>query len=313
MLKNLIKPASLLLYLLSILTFMLLGMTYAGVSGAGEGQGLAGGAIVFGYGVMAAGVALIAALLLAYQARHRVIVVTNQILAGLFVVLLAVTLYRADARDKARTSAVDPVSYTAQTVAQVTNTDIGANTVGLGFYEPDFYNASVLYFYGQPNLEKAVDEHFPTDSITFRQLEGGGFEIATAPPWLQPEHQKLDYDLLYFRVKSIGHELIEITVNTTTQQTAYVARAAGTIMYWPEFLLHVNSVEFLDPAVEKVRYKAHPQADAITTAYDFMDPLLIQEDWMWVELRNDRFESLGKGWIQWRRNGQWLIAYSLFS
>ena len=57
--KKLFKPASLLLYFLTILSFFLAGFLYAALTGAGKGQGLAGGAIVLGYGVLSAGVAFV--------------------------------------------------------------------------------------------------------------------------------------------------------------------------------------------------------------------------------------------------------------
>ncbi len=92
--KKLIKPACLLLYLLSLLVFFLLGASAAGLAGAAEGQGLAGAAIVIGYGIMAGLAALVAALFVAYYATRRAILLANRVLGVVFLVLVVVFTYR---------------------------------------------------------------------------------------------------------------------------------------------------------------------------------------------------------------------------
>lgn len=101
-----IQPASLLLCLLALLVFFILGLYYAGITGAGEGQGLAGGAIVLGYGVLFGLSAVVAALFLARYAPHRYVVRANWILALVFVALAAISSFRG--RQKAPASAEKP-------------------------------------------------------------------------------------------------------------------------------------------------------------------------------------------------------------
>ena len=117
--------------------------------------------------------------------------------------------------------------------------------MGLGFFAPNFHESPVLYVYGNPNLEKSVADPIPIDSIVFERLARSGFDISYAPPWLAPDHLKLDYDMLYFRMQSLGRDFVEVTVNTRNQQIAYVSREVGKSLYWPEFLLNINSVEYL--------------------------------------------------------------------
>ena len=51
--KTLFKPSNILFYFLSAILFFFLGMIFAGITNAGKDQGLAAGAIVFGYGIIA--------------------------------------------------------------------------------------------------------------------------------------------------------------------------------------------------------------------------------------------------------------------
>ncbi len=57
--KKIVKPASLLFSVLSLLMFFIIGMYFAGLIEAGKNQGLAGGAIVLGWGVIFAGIAFV--------------------------------------------------------------------------------------------------------------------------------------------------------------------------------------------------------------------------------------------------------------
>lgn len=74
-----IKPSSILFYLLSFVVFVIIGATYAALSGAADGQGLAGGAIVLGYGIMSGLIAIVVAIILVYSVSHKAIVIGNRI------------------------------------------------------------------------------------------------------------------------------------------------------------------------------------------------------------------------------------------
>lgn len=185
--------------------------------------------------------------------------------------------------------------------------------MGMGFFEPHFALNPVLYFYGIPNPEKALNEHAPTDSIVFEKTEYGSYTITYAPPWLQPAHLKLDYDILLFSVLSVSSDFARVTVNSTTGQTHYVSRQAGSLQLWPDFLLRVHSVELLQPEQQPVRIKALDHASVVSIPYEFLKPLEIQGDWMRVELWDRKFESVGKGWVRWQQDGKLLISYSLLS
>lgn len=187
-----------------------------------------------------------------------------------------------------------------------------AQPMGLGMASPDVYNQPALYFYGPLTPGKTVQDHAPADSVTFRLTELG-VEVATAPPWFAPAHLKLDYDVLWLRVVSIQPDFLEVVVNEHTDRTAFVDRYQCDLLFWPEFLLSIHSVEALDRAENPVRVKPLDNAGLVHTPYTFLKPRKITDEWVYVELLTNDLQSLGTGWIRWRHDGKLLISYSLFS
>ena len=339
MAHQMLKPYSFLLYLLAIIAFFFVGVTYAGIVEAGKGQMLAGGAIVFGYGVIGSFLGFIMALIVAIKANRKPIIRLNIVLAISIIAFFGYyrikyqkkqqdkleqsppknKLPKTEQQKKQTTPVAEPVieagNETAMLTLKTTNAIVqkGDKNSGLGMFIPHFSEQSVLYFYGNPHLEKSLRNLTPIDSITFKKSEYGGYDIATAPPWLVPDHLKLDYDLLYFNVQSVTQEFVEVTVNTTNQQTAYVSRYAGKMNYWPDFLLNVHSVEFPDPDKKNIYEKPLMYAGKISTPYSFMKPLRITNEWMYVELLDNSYQPLGNGWIKWTKEGKLLVRYSLLS
>ena len=128
-----------------------------------------------------------------------------------------------------------------------------------------------------------------------------------------PEILKLDYDLLYFKVESITQEFAEVVVNEFTQQTSFVSRRAGSLIYWPDFLLNMHSVEFFPESNEKVRARSFFTSSEIATKYEFMRPLKMKGEWLKVILLDGEFKNVGSGWIQWKRDNKLLVMYNLLS
>lgn len=331
MAHQVVKPYSFLMYFLAIIAFFFLGLVYAGITEAGKGQMLAGGAIVFFHGLIGAFIGLCLSIFIAIKAKRHVIIKINGLLTLIIVASFAYFYfdYQKRQREKLENQApkkeqptepkpTDPASKAQEIepLAMLTENEIeiqSESEMGLGMFTPNFYENKTLYFYENLTQGKSVQEHTPIDSITFKQHEYGGFDIATAPPWLVPDHLKLDYDMLYFKVKSISHDFIEVVVNTTNNQTSFVDRYAGKLQYWPEFLLGIHSVEFLQPTNYKVYVKPLDYAGTVATPYSFMRPIKIQNEWMYVELQGDDFKEVGKGWIRWTKDGNLLITYNLLS
>ena len=84
--KNVLRPYSFLLYLLTLLVFFFVGIFYANFVDAGKDQMLAGAAIVLGYGAVTAFIALVLSIIFAiYSSRKRIVLLNKVLLVALFV------------------------------------------------------------------------------------------------------------------------------------------------------------------------------------------------------------------------------------
>jgi len=321
--KKLLKPACLLFNILSLILFFFIGLLYAGWIDAGKNQGLAGGAIVLGYGVIFAFVALLISFFGTYRLEHKSMVRGNIVLTILILASFLWIKYKTDKRREERKASqkerLEPTTpiHKNRVLAHADFSDeptieTGIE-IGLGVFKPKSLEVNPLYVYGSPNLEKSVIEHFPTDSIVFKKTEFGSFEIAQAPPWLVPLHLKMDYDILYFKVLSVSEQFLKIEGNTTTGYSTYVSRFSGELLFWPDFLLRVNSVELLDTTTQSLRIKPLEHASKVTVNFDFMKPIVMNENWMKVALMDADYSKKGEGWIQWQKEGRLLISYALLS
>lgn len=320
--KKFVKPYAIVLYLFSFMVFFMAGMLYTGITGAAEGQGLAGGAIVFMNGLSFAVAAFIVAVFAVNYAAPGSVRITNIILLVVFAGLIFYFGNKHARKIKEKPLSVNSPAHAAATlpVTIVYSSDENADPIqdgeeiGLGYFKPDFFSQPVLYFYGNPNYEKSVSEHSPVDSIVFERQEYGGFDIEYAPPWLQPHHLKLDYDILYFKIISIGHEFLKVIVNTSNQKMMVVSRFSGRIIFWPEFLLGVSSIEFLPGQEQTIKVKPLIHAGEVMVAdYSHMEPLLVEGDWIKVLLKDKELRKITTGWIRWRSAEKLLIKFSLLS
>jgi hypothetical protein len=311
---KLLKPTNLLFYFLSLINFIFIGIFFAVVTDAAKGQGLAGGAIVLGYGVIAGAAALIVSIFLAYYLDEKIVILLNKILGvifSLFIIIIAIRFFTRQQKEeyKSPKRQVTPTAV-ASFVANVNQTK--KSKMGLGMAAPNFYQNNVLYFYGNPNLEKAINDNAPTDSVVFKQTEIG-FEIIQAPPWLVPANLKMDYEILYLRIVSIQYDFIEVVVNETNDQTSFIDRNKSKILFYPEFLLSVSSIEPIHKQDNLVRIKPMSHSSPINSVYDFLRPIRIEQEWIYVELLNNEIKPNGRGWIRWNKDGYLIIKYSLLS
>ncbi len=335
MAHQVLKPYSLLLYLLSFITFFFVGASIAGLIGVAKNQGLAGGAIVFGYAVIAAFIALIVAIVIASKISRNLIINLNKILAILIVVFFSyfVISYQARQKEKEKTKIEHPKKKTTKPVnnnkpiamlfdkgvlkrntitikTEITQTS--ESKMGIGFFKPNYFEYPTLYFYGNISLEKSILEHTPIDSLVFAKNK---YNTTTsyAPPWLFPEHLKLDYGIIIFKVLGLGEDFVKVEVNHQTKQTMYLDKYKGTFTTWPEFIFSVSSIEFNENSSKKVFVKPLDHAGEVKVKFVFMQPLMVEEDWMYVKLVDGSLKKQSKGWILWRENGKLLIRYSLLS
>ena len=312
------------MYLLVIFVFFMAGMTIAGVFGVAKGQGLAGGAIIFMYGIITAIIALILSLFLVNKAKIGTIIKINKFLGILFFLAVCLFIYRVINKNKTplkeypnntTTNAYKEMSMVSykELKKPVLTLQNSKHFMGIGFFKPNYFEYPTLYFYSGVNLEKPLIEHTPLDSVVIARDEYNNPTTAYAPPWLYPEHLKLDYGIIIFKVFCIGRDFVKVEVNKKTNQMSYLNKNEGTFMSWQEFLLLSNSVEFNDDSNKKVLVKPLDYAGVVKVEFNFMQPLLIEEDWIYVKLVDGSLKELGKGWIRWKKENVLLITYSILS
>ncbi len=188
--------------------------------------------------------------------------------------------------------------------------------LGLGVASPTALSADrPLFFYssaaGHPSTAT------PLDSLTIR--EGLHYvELATAPPWLDPEAVQLNVDLLTFRVVALQRHWVEVMVHTRDvrwpPKTMWLDREAVAFRPWEVFLLDVSSVE----TTESVSLRSGPSYDTAvggsTEAGQPVRVIEVRSEWIRVEDAEANETNPGpSGWLRWHDGGALLVAYSILS
>lgn len=319
--KNFFKPARIAFYILMLLSFFIIGLYYAGFIDAGKGQGLAGGAIVLGYGVLFGGIALIASFFIAHFLEISKIKIINWCLLALLLGSWGYTYYQFQQnkvpeeksapypkQNTTPTETAEPI--TANLVMKLENNTMG-NELGLGFFKPNFFEYPSLYFYGTITQGKGVYQHIAQDSLSLGRDQFGDFTLASAPPWLWPEAMNQQFGLVYFKVIAVGREFITVEGNSKTAQKAILAKHQGALLYWPEFLLSTSTIQFLEGKKQVPKIKPLDAASEITTPFEYMTTLQIKGDWVLVSLKDKANKEVDQGWIQWKKNELLLISYTI--
>lgn len=182
--------------------------------------------------------------------------------------------------------------------------------LGIGHVMPR--PGSVLNFYGEPRPGDVPGDLEPVDVVRFG-VGVPSVQILEAPPWLVPQHLKMDYELFQFRVLTLSQEWAEVIGNTQTGQSWWIERSAIRFESWPEFLLGVNSVEALDAEANPVRERPFDQSSIMSTAPEPVPPLAVRGEWLKVGTSHLADRIRPEGWIRWRDGERLLIAYNPLS
>jgi len=292
-------------------------MFVSGLSGAAEGQGLAAGAIVVGYGLMAGLAGVVVALLLLRSLSAKAVVRLNLIGFLLLVGLMGTLTYRYLNRDDADADSTRPANPkpTAPALTPIGFDQSVSADMGMGFFTPDFYQGGTLYFYGKPTPGKSIVNQLPWDSLVFTVSDMHQYQIDYAPPFFNPVHLKMDYEMLYFTILSEGHDDVKVVLNGATGHTAYVNKYEGKVTYWPSFILSLSTVVLLSdfPQSFKVKPLDHAGELSVDKVYTYLRPERVKGYWLEVSLLNDELKAEGRAWIRWRDEHQLLVNYSLLS
>lgn len=85
---------NILFYLLAFLNFVIIGMIVSAVSGAADGQGLAGVAIILGNGIITGAIAFLTAIILSNYLKQKNIKLIIKVLLTFFIIFLLFGIYR---------------------------------------------------------------------------------------------------------------------------------------------------------------------------------------------------------------------------
>jgi len=286
-----------------------IGLFY-GIATVPKNSGLAGPAEVLGYAIVVALISLVLSIIISKKMRPKI---RKKITIAFFLICL-VPICWLFYRFKTNRSAEEGIPSTARKVTPIKYNQQGAPSQGLGMMRPDFYTKRVLYFYNSPNLEKSVTDHTPSDSLVFGQSDHHQYDITYAPPWFFPAHIKMDYEILFMKVIVQSKDWIQVEVNKQTGQSTWVDASEVKLLYWPQFLLGVSSIENPDQQNNPLRVRPLEQAGLWKgAAYEWMIPVLINENWLKVSLRDKDMRVVGEGWLRWSNGKTLLIQYSLLS
>lgn len=320
--KNFFKPARLAFYVLMLFVFFLIGLFFAGYIEVGKNEGLAGGAIVLGYGVMFGGIAFVASFFIAHLLEISKIKVINWVLLAVLLGTCGYTYFEYKDKNARQEELNKPfqnknTSPTEETVPVSANllmkldTPLSKHELGLGFYKHNFYKEPTLYFYGNITHGKSANEHTPQDSLALGRDTFGDFTLLSAPPWLLPEAMNQQFGIVYLKVIAVGREFVVVEGNSQNGQKVRIKKQGGELLYWPDFLLSTNSIDFLNAQAQVPKIKPFHEASDVNTAFEYMAILEIQGEWALVELKDKGLRQVDKGYIQWKKGDKLLINYIL--
>lgn len=197
----------------------------------------------------------------------------------------------------------------AQRVPQISRAELPA---GLGIVRVTPKPGGALHFYRTPGIGERPADLSPADTVRFAAAQPS-VDIAEAPPWLVPEHLKMDYEIFLLRAITLTPVWVEVIGNRTTGETWWVARDAVGFSAWPEFLLGVASVEAFDPEANPVRARPLDASPVLSSARAVVRVLAVKDEWVQVDTSRLADRMPPEGWMRWRRGDRMLVTFDPLS
>ena len=177
---------------------------------------------------------------------------------------------------------------------------------GLGVLVVAPVPGSRLQFHATPGIGQQPGDDAPVAEVRF----GSGIpsvDILEAPPWLVPEHLKMDYEIFHLRVLTLTPSWAEVVGNSTTGETWWVARTGGQFVAWPEFLVNASAVF----PFGEIRIHARPLDDSpvLAATTSSLEPLAVRGDWLKVSISTLADRMPPEGWLRWRDGERLLVGY----
>ncbi|NNF22351.1 MAG: hypothetical protein HKN67_10430 [Saprospiraceae bacterium] len=150
--------------------------------------------------------------------------------------------------------------------------------------------------------------------ISFK-MGATGLEYEQKPNAFNPEFNKLDYNILYFKTIAQEGQFLEIITNKNTNKSMWATKEDLRFLPWSEFFFMVHSVEPIDPVSNPLRSKPDAGSPIINNYSEdqILKAVIVQSNWIKVDIYNQNYEVIGNGWFQWRDDERLLISYNLLS
>lgn len=153
-----IELGRILFVLLALPVTLFLGMAFAGLTGLADHQGLAGGAIVLGYGVLFAVAGLILSLVMVRRLSASTLRFINVSLLIAIVGIGIFAWFRIQSQMKGRSDAEQDM----QAVPMRMNASPSSpGEMGMGYFKPNVFDHPVLYVFGPPARGKTIQDLSP--------------------------------------------------------------------------------------------------------------------------------------------------------
>ncbi|MEM1055322.1 MAG: hypothetical protein AAGI52_07335 [Bacteroidota bacterium] len=182
--------------------------------------------------------------------------------------------------------------------------------LGLGIAQPVALSAETpLYFYA------SADAKTPLDSLTVS--EGPHHvEIASAPPWLDPQIAMLDGETVTLRVIGKTRHAVEVIVHDREvrwpPRTMWLRREAVTVIPWADYWLDIHSIE--TPETSPIHAAPGREAVGVTESGRPLHVLETRHAWARVAYADATEAEAGPlGWIRWHDGTRLLVRYNVRS
>ncbi len=282
-----------------------------------ENSGLVGGALVFWYAILGMLLGLIIGIVVWRFCTTKQLKIANWVMAVFSLAMIGWFSLNMFAAYREGMSDLSELPKTTKPIPS-SDSEIAAPieepepefkvSIGLGMAEPAMNPNQTILLYQEPNEEAILD------SLIF---EEGPYHliIKEASNSINPEVNKLDYQMCYFLWKSQKNGFLEIVLDKNTGQRAWVKSDFMTAFSWPRFLTSIHSVEPRDMTNNPVRMSPSDDAKAIEglDSFSILQAKAVTGDWLLVNILDGNYQAISKGYIRWRKNGELILDYNLLS
>ncbi|NNE26843.1 MAG: hypothetical protein HKN09_08370 [Saprospiraceae bacterium] len=282
-----------------------------------DNVGLAGGAIVMFYGLGGLIFGLALGIILIKKLQYATIKKLNYLFLLVLILVIIRIGYLISLEDKTEAPALPPktsaaVSDYSPTNSDIPNPDVTAEVkldrnIGIGMAKAIVSTKNTIELYKGSGGKSYSKLKF--------KMGKHGIEYANAPKGFNPAHNKLDYNILFFKIVDQTAGFVEAEINKDNNQTAWISKEDIRFLPWSDFLFTVHSIEPTDWENNPIRTRPERSAEPMLDINDsyILQPLKIQSEWIQVRISDQNYNAISTGWFRWKSDKELLLNYSLLS